>query len=185
MSILAQQGGTLLRRMRPADLSRFWQTRQDPSLARYQGWARMGGAQARGFIAHMTNAAIFAPGEWSQITIADRDAPQRPLGDIGLCLSADSTEVELGITLARDAQGKGHAQRALAAACQLVWTRSPALRVVGVADTRNHASVRLMQRAGFAPHGTIATIFQGRPCCETSLVHRRPTLPNGRRVPMI
>ena len=122
----------------------------------------------------MSTAPLFEPGSWCQIAIADRAAPQVLLGDMGIYLTPDGSEVEFGITLARDAQGLGHAGRAMIAARTLIWARSPAKRTIGIADLRNHASVRLMQRTGFAPVDTSATTFQGRPCHETTQSCHRP-----------
>ena len=175
MSVLAQSGGTLLRRLHASDRVRFWHTRQDPNLARYQGWSRISGAEAQGFIAEMGTAPLFGADQWCQIGIAATRAPQILLGDIGLFLNTERAEVELGITLSRDAQGRGHAQRAIDAALHLIWTRSPAQTVVGIADARNRASIQLMTRVGFSPVRTYAAMFQGQPCTETMHALRRPT----------
>lgn len=71
------------------------------------------------------------------------------IGDMGLYLSEDGREAELGITLARDAQGQGHATRAMQEALGLVWAHTPAARVLGICDARNDASQRLLARVGF------------------------------------
>ncbi len=175
MTVLSLSNGTLLRRLHPSDLPRFWQTRNDPELARYQGWSKMTGAEARGFLQEMATAPLFTPGGWCQIAIADQSAPNLLLGDIGLYLVPDGSEVEFGITLARDVQHRGHAIRALDAALDLIWRKSPAQTAVGIADYRNLPSIRLMQRTGFVPDTTFATEFRGRPCIETSRKHHRPS----------
>ncbi len=174
MTVLAQSGGTMLRRLQTSDQVRFWQTRQDPDLARYQGWSPISGAEAQVFLSDVGTAGLFDPDQWCQIGIAATRAPQILLGDIGLFLNAERAEVELGITLSRDAQGRGHAQRAIDAVLHLVWTQSPALTVVGISDARNHASIQLMNRMGFTPLRSSAAMFQGQPCTETLHALRRP-----------
>jgi GNAT superfamily N-acetyltransferase len=46
--------------------------------------------------------------------------------------------------------------------------------VLGITDTRNAASVRLLQRAGFRAMATLPAMFRGEPCLEQHFVRHRP-----------
>lgn len=158
-------GPAVLRRLVPADLAAFQAYRAVPELGRFQGWTPMGDAQALAFIDEMAAAPLFAPGRWLQLAIADAQGDAL-LGDIGLHLSADGTEGEVGFTLSQAAQGRGIATAAVHAALGLFWAATPARRVLGITDARNAASVRLLQRLGFARVATRALHWRGEACTE-------------------
>src|SRR5690606_24260688 len=99
-------GDVLLRRLAPADLVAFQAYRQDPELGRYQGWVPTPDHDARDFLEHMNRAALLQPGTWCQIGIAERGCGTL-IGDIGLILASDSSQVEIGFTLSRPFQGRG------------------------------------------------------------------------------
>ncbi|MEL6450911.1 MAG: GNAT family N-acetyltransferase [Pseudomonadota bacterium] len=150
-------GPTTLRRLHPDDLRAFQAYRRDPVVAQFQGWEAVDDAQATGFlraVAQMT--PLLQPGQWAQIAIAD-SATDALLGDLGLHLSTDGTEAELGITLARDAQGAGHATRAVQMATTLIFDQSRAQRITYWTDARNAPARRLATRTGFTFHKLIVT----------------------------
>ncbi len=146
-------GPTRLRRLSVADLPAFLAYRSDPEVARYQSWEAMDVARATAFLKAMSEKTpLIRPGSWTQIAVADTTTDAL-LGDMGWHLSEDGREVELGITLAREAHGKGHATRALRSAVAEVFRLSDAERAVGYADLRNEPSRRLLRRAGFTSLG--------------------------------
>lgn len=148
---------TTLRRLSRDDLVAFQTYRADPIVARYQSWDAMDDDQAAGFLIHMgTITPLMQPGHWTQIAVADT-ASDALLGDMGLHLSQDSAEAELGITLAISAQGQGHAGRAVAMAVNLLFDTTLIARVRAWADIRNIPSCRLMARAGFTQIGIEVT----------------------------
>ncbi|MEM7490454.1 MAG: GNAT family N-acetyltransferase [Pseudomonadota bacterium] len=151
---LARRGDVVLRRFHAGDAAAFHAIRTDPDLARYQGWSVPTPDEARHAVAAMADAPAFPPGEWWQVAIAD-PADDGLLGDLGLHLSADGTELELGITLARHAQGRGRAGRAIAAAANLVFAETPARRIVLITDARNAPMRAVLRRMGLAPVDTI------------------------------
>ena len=163
----------VLRRLVAADLPAFQQYRSDDELGRYQGWSPMSDADAAEFIARMGSAAAFEPGAWLQIAIA---APTGKLvGDIGLHLSADAGEAELGFTLERSAQGQGMATEAVRLAIDLLFEQTTAARIVGVTDARNDSSMRLLERVGMTRIRTQQAMFRGEPCVEHTYCIARPT----------
>ncbi|WP_299399910.1 GNAT family N-acetyltransferase [Pelagibius sp.] len=155
----------VLRRLCPGDLAAFQAYRCDPAVGRFQGWQAMSDAEARAFLADVNSAALLQPGRWDQIAIA-LASDDRLIGDIGLCVAEDAREAEIGFTLALSAQGQGFAHEAVTAALRLVFAQTAVERIVGITDTRNLSSLRLMERLGMEKIRTQQVVFQGEPCTE-------------------
>ncbi len=154
-----------LRRLAPADLARFQAYRHDVEVARYQGWRPQSDAEARAFIAEMSQAEFGLPGEWLQIAIADIAADGLQ-GDIGIFVMRSGREAEFGITLARDAQGRGLAEEAARTMAAGLRAHTGVRRLIGITDTRNTASARLLERLGMTLEAEVAADFRGEPCHE-------------------
>lgn len=160
-----QLPGACLRRLRATDLADFQAYRALPELGRYQGWTAMTEAEAKGFLARMSEAHLFAPGAWVQLGIAE-PASDRLVGDIGLHLSADGRRGEVGFTLEPSSQGKGIASCAVREALHLFFSITRAAEVRGVTDARNAASIRLLERLGFTCIEVCEVEFRGEACTE-------------------
>lgn len=161
-----------LRRLGAHDAPALAATRNDPELARYQGWSAMDLAQARAFVDEMQSAPAFVSEEWLQVAIAAR-ATDALVGDIGLCLHADG-DCEVGFTLARAWHGQGLATEALRALLPALWAQPAVVRVVGITDARNLASARVLERLGMAVAGRERVEFRGAWCTEVRYVLERP-----------
>lgn len=155
----------VLRRLTLADLPGFHAYRADPELGRYQGWEPMSEEEASTFLGGMEAAGLFIPGRWCQLAIADPSGNEI-LGDIGICLSEDESEAEIGFTLKSSQQGKGLASEALGEAIRLIFERTPARRVKGITDSRNLRSISTLMRVGMARVEELQTTFRGEPCTE-------------------
>jgi aminoglycoside 6'-N-acetyltransferase len=158
-------GRIVLRKLRVADLERFQAYRHDPDVGRFQGWSPQGDAVAREFLADMAHCEVLKNGAWTQLAIA-RDADDALLGDLGIRLSDDGSEAEIGISLARESQGQGFAGDAVRGAFALVFEQTRATHVVGVADARNVACLRLLERAGMRRVASVEAMFRGERCLE-------------------
>jgi [ribosomal protein S5]-alanine N-acetyltransferase len=165
-------GSTRLRQFRPSDLPRFVEYRADPRLAEHQSWEPMSHEAAASFLSEMTGATHFKPGDWVQLAVADV-ATDELIGDVGLFSSEDRTFAELGFTLAKRAQGKGHATRAAELAVEQAFRVAELLEVRAVTDQLNHPSVATLGRAKFVQTGTRAAVFKGKPCVEVLFARRR------------
>lgn len=164
---------TRLRRLSQADLPRFQAYRHDAETGRWQGWQPMEDAAARAFLQEAATSPFCTPGQWFQLGIAERDSDAL-IGDIGVQLHGGAgLMAELGFTLAPAAQGRGLATEAVGAMVAWLLAHSPAQRVVAVADTRNLASLRLLQRLGLRPFATLPAVFRGQACLEQHWVARR------------
>ena len=170
-------GATIaLRRLEPADLRTFQTYRSDVEVGRYQGWSPMTDAAAIAFIASMHAAAPFCNGEWLQVGIADAGTG-RLLGDMGLHLSDDGAEGEIGFTLARSEQGRGAGVDAVTVALRLFFACTGVERVIGVTDARNEPSIRLLERVGMQRIKSAAAVFRGEPCVEYTYAIERAQHP--------
>nr|CAS02910.1 putative integron gene cassette protein [uncultured bacterium]CAS02960.1 putative integron gene cassette protein [uncultured bacterium] len=158
-------GGIVLRRLAATDLADFQSYRQDPELGRYQGWVATPNDDARDFLKHMNQAALLQPSTWCQIGIADANSLTL-IGDIGLILARDASQAEIGFTLRRQSQGHGLATAAVKEAIALVFESTTAKKVVGIADTRNLASIRLLERVGMIKVETRSAKSRGKRCTE-------------------
>ena len=158
-------GHALLRRLSIEDLAAFHAYRQDPVVGQYQGWSPMSKSDARAFIDEMAMARLFEPGAWAQLAIA-RAADNGLVGDLGLLVAKDGEHAEVGFTVAPAAQGQGYGSAAVAQAISLLFEQTAVRRVVGITDTRNTPSVRLLERVGMSRVESRDTVFKGEPCTE-------------------
>lgn len=158
-------GSTCLRALRPADLERFAAYRADSGLAEFQSWEPMDRATAEAFLREKAWATHLIPGGWVQLAIADH-ASDELVGDVGLFVSACCTYAELGFTLARKEHGKGHATRAVELSVDELFGLNTVLEIRAITDLQNHASMAVLNRAGFVQTGTQQTVFKGKPCIE-------------------
>jgi len=124
------------------------------------------------FMEAMASVSDLRRGAWIQLAIADV-ATNALLGDVGLYLEPDESTVEIGFTLHREAQGAGHARRAVQASLSLVFAASAAKVVRAVTDVRNAESIRVLERAGFAQSHARQAVFKGEPCTEFVYVRNR------------
>jgi RimJ/RimL family protein N-acetyltransferase len=63
-------------------------------------------------------------------------------------------------------QGRGLATEGIDAARRFVSRHGGVTRLEGITDTRNEASIRLLERLGFRLERTDAAMFRGEPCHE-------------------
>lgn len=132
-------------------------------------------AEALAFLTEMNRAPLFAPGKWVQLGIADPETDEL-VGDIGVFLSGDELTGEVGFTLAPAAQGRGIATAAVRQALNVFFEVTCAEQVHGITDSRNLASVRVLERAGFRYQERRDAVFRGEPCIEELYVLSRMQL---------
>ena len=155
----------MLRRLTIADLDAFQAYRRDPRIGLYQGWEPQSDVDALRFISEMRDVALFPPGRWVQLGIADRRTDAL-LGDVGICVAATHETAEIGFTLSVAAQGVGYGAEAVKEAIDLIFDYAPVVQVLAVTDTRNTPSVRLLERVGMQRLDTVASMFRGHTCTE-------------------
>jgi len=138
-----------LRRLRPDDAAAICAYRSLPDVARYQSWESFTPDDAARLIADQERTAPDTPGTWLQLaltTLADGET----VGDCGIhFLAGDERQVELGITLSPEYQGRGLAAEAVASVLRYVFDSLGKHRVRAVTDAENHAAASLFRRLGF------------------------------------
>lgn len=153
----------VVRRFTPADLDVFVGYRQDPEVARYQGWSSFGSEQGAEFIAEMAQAEPGVPGVWFQFAVAETRSGEL-VGDLALHVDADEPRIaEVGFTFARASQGQGYATEALRGYLDHLFSTFALHRVVAITDARNALSAALLERVGFRREAHLRenTFFKG------------------------
>jgi RimJ/RimL family protein N-acetyltransferase len=133
----------------PADTAGFVAYRRDPDVARFQSWEPTYSEEdAERLIEAQPEADLPAPGGWLQL--AARSAGTGDLlGDVAVHTLEDQPDTyEIGVTLARSAQGSGIATEAVTRVIGHLFEEAGAYRVVAYCDSRNAPVARLLTRVG-------------------------------------
>jgi RimJ/RimL family protein N-acetyltransferase len=131
----------------------------------YQGWEPVPDQVAIQFLRDMSDMQLFPLGAWIQLGIASHQTNEL-IGDVGVCVSADAREAEIGFTLAREAQGSGLGTEAVRVLIDLIFDLTHVGRIVATVDERNTPAHRLLMRTGFLQAETTSGLFRGEPCIE-------------------
>jgi RimJ/RimL family protein N-acetyltransferase len=142
-----------LRRFTAADLPAFLAYRNDPEVARYQGWETISAEEADAFLRKQDATEPGAPGSWFQIAMEEK-ASGTVVGDCGLHVREDDArQGEIGFTLSRAHQGRGLAHEAVTAVLDYAFGTLRLHRMIAITDARNAASVALLERIGMRREG--------------------------------
>jgi RimJ/RimL family protein N-acetyltransferase len=76
------------------------------------------------------------------------------IGDCGLKTEKDGRQAEIGVTFAREHQGKGYAYEAVSRLLDYAFGDLGVQRVVAIADRQNAPSVALLERLGMRREGS-------------------------------
>jgi RimJ/RimL family protein N-acetyltransferase len=79
------------------------------------------------------------------------------------------SQVQLGFSLARGAQGRGWATAALRACIDGLLVPLGMTRLRSISDERNAASLRLLSRLGFVQTRREEALFRGERCTEITM----------------
>jgi aminoglycoside 6'-N-acetyltransferase len=147
----------VLRRFSAADADRFAAYRSVPDVARYQSWdAPYPLERAQTMIEWLGEHHPDEPGEWYQVAIAEREAPDVLVGDCGFRPRVEEPlVVDKGFTLGPAAQGRGYATEAVGELLRYLFQDRSKHKVCADCDTRNDPSWRLLERLGFSREGTL------------------------------
>jgi RimJ/RimL family protein N-acetyltransferase len=138
-----------LRRLQTDDGPALCAYRSLPEVARYQGWETWGPGDSSRLIAGQRNARPGVAGTWFQLAFIEQ-VSGKLIGDCGLhCLEDDPRQIELGITLSPDYQGRGYAEEGLRSVIEFVFGTLNMHRISAVTGAENHAAAALFRRLGF------------------------------------
>ncbi len=139
----------LIRHFRESDLESFLAYRNDPEVARYQGWSLPYSREsALAFLVEMKDKQP-APGEWLQLAL-ELSSTGESIGDLAFHLmKSDPRQAYLGYTLSRAHWGYGYASEAVRALLDHLFRELNLHRIVAECDADNTASQNLLERLGF------------------------------------
>jgi RimJ/RimL family protein N-acetyltransferase len=172
-------GDVRLRSLRTDDLPAFLAYRQDPEVARFQGFSPMDATEAHTFLQEMAPSTELLLAQWLQLGIARR-ADNVLVGDIGL-LHEQPGQVQIGFTLAPTAQGRGWATAAVGALCERLLMSGVCHTMRAVSDSRNARSLRLLQRLGFVEIARTSVVVKGEHCIDVTLSSSPVSRPTSHR----
>jgi len=138
----------IIRPFELADAEVFSAYRSDLNVARYQGWeAPYPLEKAIEFIQNMQQWQPEMLGEWLQLAMVRKDTDQM-IGDCAFYILKDGMQAEIGMTLARDAQGYGYGREATLKLLAYLFDELEMRRVRANCDPRNVPSWRVLERVG-------------------------------------
>jgi RimJ/RimL family protein N-acetyltransferase len=127
--------------------------RSHPDVARHQMWVPETVEEVREFIARQESLEPNIPGTWFQVAITLRDSGEM-VGDCGLRFPVqEPAQVEVGITLSPDQQGRGYATETMRAVLGYAFEVLDKHRVYARVDLLNERSMALMERTGMRREG--------------------------------
>jgi RimJ/RimL family protein N-acetyltransferase len=138
-----------IRRLGPQDAASLVGYRSLPDVARFQEWESFGPDDAARLIAGQAGVVPDTPGTWLQLALVLLESGE-VIGDCGIHFRRDEPrQVELGITLAPDHQGRGLATESLRSVLAYVFDSLGKHRASAVTDAENHAAAGLFRRLKF------------------------------------
>jgi len=143
----------VLRHFGDSDLSIFHAYRNDPEIARYQGWESLNEDQARAFIEAVKAEQPGVPSEWFQFATELKET-RLLIGDCALKVDQEEPrQAQIGYTFAREHQGKGYASEAVTALLDYAFNTLSLHRVYAFVNCDNHRSVALLERLNMRREG--------------------------------
>lgn len=152
----------LLRRLESADAAPLAAYRSVPEVARYQSWdAPFPLAEAAALVAESSAADPRGAG-WFQWAVERLDQPGI-VGDVGVNRLEDGRQAVIGYTVAPAFQRRGYGAEAISRMLDHLLVEEGLHRVSAECDTRNLASVRLLEALGFRREGHLrsSTWYKG------------------------
>jgi len=142
-----------LRHFTDSDLALFMAYRNDPEVARYQGWEGISEPEARVFLQEQKEVQPGVPGQWFQIAVELKETGML-VGDCALKMEEhDERQAEIGYTLSRAYQGRGIASEAVSCVLEYAFVTLGLHRVIAITACENAASVALLERLGLRREG--------------------------------
>ena len=139
----------ILRKLKMSDLEDFHSFRSNPEICKFQSFMTFEIEDSKKFIDEQKDLEFGKPGKWVQSGIVWKE-DNKLVGDFALCPDKDEPRnVEIGVTLNTEYQGKGFAVEAFTKVFEYLFTKTETHRIVGLLDTENHGSRKLMENLNF------------------------------------
>ena len=143
----------VIRRFRSAvDLEAFLAYRNDPEVARFQGWEIPYPRNVAADLIRRQSRSDPDDAEGFQFAIALKDSDQL-IGDCYLRCRKEDRSGDLGYTIAREYQGQGFASEAVGCVIDYAFREMGLNRIVATTECRNLRSIAMLERLGFRREG--------------------------------
>jgi RimJ/RimL family protein N-acetyltransferase len=151
--VLIKTDRLVIRHLDDADLENFYTYRRNPEVTKYQGFDVYTREQASNFIQKQKNNTFGVSGQWTQFAIA-RLSDNVLVGDCAIRLfGKDDSIAEIGITISHLEQKQGLAKEAMLGILSFLFKEKGVRRIQEIVDTKNEASIRLLESSGFKREG--------------------------------
>jgi len=153
MKFLLETDRLRIRQFRDSDLESFFNYRNDPDVARYQGWdVPYPHEKAVEFVAEMSAKEPDVRGEWLQAAIEEISTGQM-VGDAAFFVKKDDPQAYIGCTIAPPFWRKGYGMEATRRLLDYLFGELDLHRVIAITDVENVASYSVLERMGFRQEG--------------------------------
>jgi RimJ/RimL family protein N-acetyltransferase len=144
-----ETGRLHIRCFQDSDLESFLAYRNDPEVARYQGWdVPYPREMALDFVEEMKTKDPFARGQWFQAALEENDTGE-VIGDVAYYLKKDDPQAYIGFTIAHRYWRKGYGREAVQCLLSYLFDQFDLHRVIAITDVDNVASFSLLECLGF------------------------------------
>jgi len=138
----------VLRQIESEDADKIFEYRSQPEIYQFQSWKPSTIQEVNDFITHRIVREPNIKNSWFQLAIIEKET-NALIGDVGLhFLPEEPDQVEIGITLRKESQGKGLATEVLRLVFDYLFITLKKHRIIASVDPQNIASIRLMERLG-------------------------------------
>jgi RimJ/RimL family protein N-acetyltransferase len=152
-----------IRRFQDSDLEAFLAYRNDPEVAKYQGWdVPYPRERALEFVEEMKTKNPDAQGEWFQAAI-EEIITGKMVGDVAYFLKKDDPQAYIGYTIARIHWRNGFGIQAVRRLLVYLFDELDLHRVIAITDVENVPSFSMLECLGFRREGHFVEnlIFKG------------------------
>jgi len=149
MKFLLETERLILRQFKESDLEYFLAYRNDPEVAKYQGWETpYPREKAIEFVDHMRTAEPLQS-QWLQVAIELRST-QEMIGDVAFFIKReDERQVYIGYSLARRFWRRGYSFEAVSRLLVYLFAELHFHRVIAECDVDNISSWKLLEKLSF------------------------------------
>lgn len=139
----------LIRQFKPSDLEAFLAYRNDPDVAKYQGWDHPYPREKAIEFVQKMSIAIPQHSSWLQLAL-ELKSTGALIGDVAFFIKReDERQAMIGYSLARPYWGKGYAFEALSCLLAYLFEEMKLHRISAECDVENISSWRLLEKIGF------------------------------------
>src|SRR5258706_4868721 len=140
----------IIRNFKDSDLESFLSYRNDPEVAKYQGWhTPYVREQGLKLIEEMSDLHAPKQGHWLQLAIELKETVEM-IGDLGCFINSDDArQAVIGFTIASNHWRKGYAVEAISGLLEFLFDDLDLHRVVADCDVENSGSWQTLEKLGF------------------------------------